>query len=350
MKICFVLNQIKTETCGTSVFILRKAQQRGHEVYVMDVGDFIFSQNEGISLKCKKIPKTLKGKTVEEFWSKVQDDDLKLKRVAAKEMDIVFLRNNPTEEGSDRQWAQHSGIAFGRMIQKSGVLVLNDAFGLSHGFIDKLYFEELPAEIKPDSLITRDKEELLKFWKKQNKTIVLKPLEGSGGQDVYKITEEKRNFNQIVDTILEKGYVIAQEYLPEVSKGDIRVIMMNGKILEQDDQKAIIQRVSTDKSEFRSNLSLGAVPKRGKLTPEIEHIVSLVSPKLIRDGLFFVGLDVVKDKLIEINVLSPGGIDHGEITGMTDFTDTIVDALERKVEYKKQYKDEFPNKVIATMD
>lgn len=350
MKICFVISDIKTETFGTTVVILKKAHERGHEVYVMSVGDFIFHRDEDISLRCKKIPASVKGEKVEDFWEQVQDDKLKSKTIPSTDMDILFLRNNPTEETSDRHWAEHSGIAFARMIQQLGVLVLNDAFAMSHAFIDKLYFEELPAEIKPNSLITRNTEDLMKFWKNNGKKMVLKPLEGSGGQDVYLIDEDKKNINQIIETLSAKGYIIAQEFLPEVSKGDVRVILMNGKVLEENGEKAIIRRVSTDKSEFRSNLSLGAKAKKSKYTPEMEHIVSLTAPKLIRDGLFFVGLDIVDDKLIEINVLSPGGLDHCKEMGMTDFTDSIVDALERKMKYKQYYKNKLSNRVLATMD
>lgn len=350
MKICFVISDIKTEACGTSVVILKKAHERGHTVYVMSVGDFIFQRDESIKLRCKKIPTSLEGETVEEFWEQVQDDKLKAKAVSSTAMDVVFLRNNPTEETSDRHWAEHSGIAFARMIQQSGVLVLNDAFAMSHAFIDKLYFEELPSEIKPDSLITRNKEDILKFWERMGKKMVLKPLEGSGGQDVFLIDEHKKNLNQIIDTISAKGYIIAQQFLPEVSKGDVRVILMNGKILEEDGQKAIIRRVNKDSSEFRSNLALGAKAKKAKLTPEIEKIVSITAPKLIRDGLFFVGLDIVKDKLIEINVLSPGGLDYCEKINLPAFTDTVVAAIERKIEYRKYYKNSLSNKELATMD
>ncbi len=350
MKICFVLSDIKTETCGTSVVILKKAHERGHDVFVMSVGDFIFNRDEGISLRCKKLPKSLKGDTNEAFWSQVQDDTLKKKAIACEKMDVLFLRNNPTEEAADRHWAEHSGIAFGRMIQKSGVLVLNDAFAMSHAYIDKLYFEELPAEIKPDSLISRDKRDILKFWKKVGKKMVLKPLEGSGGQDVYLIGKDKKNLNQIIDTIAAKGYIIAQEFLPEVSKGDVRVILMNGKILEQDGEKAVIGRVNSDSSEFRSNIALGAKVKKSELTPEIEKIVSLTAPKLIRDGLFFVGLDVVDDKLIEINVLSPGGLSYCPNIGLPDFTNAVMEAIERKMEYRKYYKNSLSNRVLATMD
>lgn len=349
MKICFVLSDIKTEKPQTSVLMIHKAQLRGHEVYVMGVGDFIFHQEDKIGLRAKKIPPKLKEKNLQKFWEKIQVD-VKPKPIDSQQMDVLFLRNNPTEETGDREWAKHSALAFARMIQQNGVLVLNDAFATSHAFIDKLYFEELPAEIKPKSIITRDVKELLNFWEENGKNMVLKPLEGSGGQNIYKIEESKNNFNQIVKNLIDSGYVIAQEFLPGVSKGDVRVFLMNGKILEQDKEQAIIRRLSTDTSEFRHNLSLGAKPEKAELTPEIEHIVKLTAPKLIRDGLFFVGLDIVQNKLIELNVLSPGGIEHTKITGMTDFSDAIIEAIERKIKYKQEYKDQLSNKILATMD
>src|SRR5699024_793542 len=211
---------------GTSVIILRKAHQRGHQVFVMGVDDFIYRKNNGIDLFCKEIPKDIENESLESFWKNVQNNDLKSKIIFSGDLDILFLRNNPTEEPYERYWAGHCGIAFARMIQKTGVLVINDAIGLSRAYIDKLYFEEFPAEIKPESLITRKREEILKFWEKNQKEIILKPLEGSGGRDVYKIGKEKKNLNQILDNILRKGYVIAQEYLPEAKNGDIRVILM----------------------------------------------------------------------------------------------------------------------------
>ena len=82
----------------------------------------------------------------------------------------------------------------------------------------------------------------------------------------------------------------------------------------------------------------------------MERIVEVTAPKLIADGLFFVGLDVVDDKLIEINVLSPGGLDYCESIGLPNFTTTVVKAIERKVAYKKLYGNTLTNKELATMD
>ena len=348
MRICFVLNDIETEKCGTSVLLMTAAHQRGHEVYAMSVGDFNFHHDGPISVHATTLPANTKTKSATKFLEALQSKKAKKKRLTSKDLDVLFIRNNPTEEGSGREWAEHAGVAFGKMMQMQGVLVLNDAYALSHAFIDKLYFEELPEEIKPDSLITRSKDDLLKFWEKHNKKMVLKPLEGSGGKDVFLIDENEKNVNQIIETISEQGYVIAQEFLPAVKDGDVRILLLNGRVMEKDGVQAIIRR-SPGEGEFRSNFRQGATANSSDLTPEMQRIVDLTAPQLIRDGLFFVGLDVVKDKLIEINVLSPGGMERFKDIGLPDFTPMVIEAIERKVEYKELYKGQLTNKVLATM-
>lgn len=348
MKICFVLNDIQSEKNGTSTALMAMAHQRGHEVYAMGVGDFTFHHDGPISINSTQVPKSTKTKSPAKFLEALQSKKARKKKIACTDLDVLFIRNNPTEE-KGRQWAEQAGVAFGRMVQQHDVMVLNDAYALSHAFIDKLYFEELPQEIKPDSIITRDKEQLLDFWEKQNKKMVLKPLEGSGGQDVYLIDENEKNVNQIIEHLSSQGYVIAQEFLPAVKDGDVRVLLLNGKVMEKDGEKAIIRRVSGE-GEFRSNFKLGATADSSDLTPEMKRIVDLTAPKLIRDGLFFVGLDIVKDKLIEINVLSPGGMERFKDIGLPPFTDYVIEAIERKVEYKKQYKGTLSNRTLATMD
>tara|TARA_B100001146_G_scaffold212469_1_gene211911 strand:+ start:3427 stop:4473 length:1047 start_codon:yes stop_codon:yes gene_type:complete len=348
MKICFVVNDTSSEEWNTSTALIAQAHARGHTVYLMDVGDFNFNRDKPLTIDCIALPKSNKSKSAKSFIKNLNGKTSKKKKVSAKNIDVLFIRNNPTEE-EGRHWAEHSGVAFGRMMQQEGVLVLNDAFALSHAFIDKLYFEELPAAIKPKSIITRNKKDILDFWEEQGKKMVLKPLEGSGGQDVYLIDENEKNINQIIDTILHQGYIIAQEYLPEVSKGDIRIILMNGRLMEVDGKYSMIRR-KMGKGEFRSNFAQGATAEEVKLTKDIENIIELTAPKLIRDGLFFVGLDVVKDKLIEINVLSPGGLDHFHEIGYPDFTKEVIQAIERKLKYKEMYEGKLSNRVLATMD
>lgn len=349
MKICFVVNSVESEKSGTTAFIMHEARKRGHEVFAMGVGDFSFTNEQNFNVDVTGLPKNASPKTAREFIDILHSDKAKKQKVAVKDLDVLFIRNNPTEEAEGRNWAEHSGIAFGRMVQKEGVLVLNDAYGLSDAFIDKLYFEELPSSIKPASLITRNKEDILKFFDDHKNKMVLKPLEGSGGRGVYLIDKNEKNLNQIVENLAAQGYIIAQEFLPAVKDGDVRVLLLNGKVMEKDGKIGIIRRVSSE-GEFRSNISQGASTEFSEYTDDMRRIVEIVAPKLIRDGLFFVGLDIVKNKLIEINVLSPGGMDSFPIVGLPDFSDVVVKAIERKLEYKKNYGDKLSNRVLATMD
>lgn len=349
MKICFVVNRVKSEGAGTTIYMMHEAWKRKHEVYLMGVGDFSFTQHEALSIISTSLPRSLKPETPEEHLEMLQGEKAKRKKIVAKDLDVLFIRNNPTEEVSGRHWAEQAGVAFGRMVQQKAVLVLNDAFALSNAFIDKLYFEELPAHIKPASLITRDKQEVLDFFDAHKKKMILKPLEGSGGRGVYLIDKNEKNLNQIIENLSAQGYIIAQEYLPAAKEGDVRVLLLNGKILQKDGKYGIIKRVSGE-GEFRSNLSQGAKPETSELTKDIEKIVDVIGPKLRRDGHFFVGLDVVKNKLIEINVLSPGGLDGLFKIGVENFSDVIIEAIERKIAYKKYYGQEISNRELATME
>src|SRR5690606_26248755 len=270
---------------------MQEARKRKHDVYAMGVGDFYFAQNEALSIYSTYVPKKMEIKTPEDYLKALQSDKAKTLKIIATDLDVLFIRNNPTEEGSGRQWAEQAGVAFGRMMQQEGVLVLNDAYALSHAFIDKLYFEELPSIIKPPSIITRRKDEILDFFEKKKNRMILKPLEGSGGRDVYFIDKNEKNLNQIITNLTEQGYIIAQEYLPAIKEGDVRVLLMNGKVLEKDGQYGIIKRVAGE-GEFRSNFSQGATADSSRLTEEMQKIIEITAPKLIRDGRFLVGLDI----------------------------------------------------------
>lgn len=349
MNICFVISDLKKEYAGTTVVMLKKAFEMGHTALIMEVGGFNFVHGAPMDIRCKQVPESLKYESPVEFLTQIQADTISWKTISTEELDVLFIRNNPTGESVGRHWAEHSGLAFARAIQQQGVLVLNDANAMAHSFIDKMYFEELPETIKPKSVITRDTQVILDFWEASNQNIVLKPLEGSGGQDIYLMGKEKPNFDQITSALIRKGYIIAQEFMPGVSKGDVRVLLMNGKILEKNGELGLIRRTSSNDTEFRSNLALGGKATKAKLTPEIERIVELTAPKLIRDGFFFVGLDVVDDKLIEINCMSPGGLDCTESIGLPDFTDLVIQSIERKIEYKNLNKNELSNKELATM-
>lgn len=248
----------------------------------------------------------------------------------------------------DRPWAQTSGVLFGQLAAASGVIVVNDPVHLADA-INKTYFQHFPEEVRPRTLISRDEDDIRKFISDQGGRAVLKPLQGSGGQGVFVVGgDDSVNVNQIIETITRDGYVVAQEYLEEAEDGDVRMFVMNGYPLEVDGKYAAFRRVN-ESGDPRSNMHAGGKAKPAKVDDTILHLVETVRPKLINDGMFLVGLDVVGHKLMEVNVFSPGGIGSVSSLHEMDFTLPIVEALERKVALHESYRRTLTNVALATL-
>ena len=153
---------------------------------------------------------------------------------------------------------------------------------------------------------------------------------------------------QIVEAIARDGYVVAQEYLPEAKNGDVRMFVMNGRPLERDGQIAAFRRRSSG-SDMRSNMSAGGTAEAVKVTDEMLEIVEVVRPKLIADGMFLVGLDIVGEKVLEINVFTPGGLHNLAQLYETNFSDSVIAALEEKVAARDAYGGRLENSRLATL-
>ena len=265
------------------------------------------------------------------------------------DLDVLLLRNDPADDAADRSWAQTSGILFGQLAVRRGVIVLNDPFSLANA-INKTYFQHFPEGVRPSTLITRDNDEVKAFVKEHKDKVVLKPLQGSGGQGVFMVTPDNAaNLNQIIEAITRDGYVVAQEYLPEAVEGDIRMFVMNGKPLMHEGKYAAFRRVSQSE-DIRSNLHAGGKIVKAKLDDSAFELVEMVRPKLVQDGMFLVGLDIVGNKLMEVNVFSPGGLGSAQNLEDVDFTVAVIEALEQKVNYKRCYSDQpISNASLATL-
>ncbi len=203
--------------------------------------------------------------------------------------------------------------------------------------------------MRPRTLITRDRAEIAAFVDELDGRAVLKPLQGSGGQGVFLVADdESPNLNQIVEAITRDGYVVAQEYLTAAENGDVRVFVMNGEPLRRGDQVAAFRRVN-DGNDLRSNMHAGGHAEPAKLTDELLAVIDVVRPKLLQDGMFLVGLDVIGDKLMEVNVFSPGGLTTCCTMYEADFDVAILEALESKVAYRQQYGGSLGNAALATL-
>lgn len=347
MNIAFLVNKIhECNNTDTTVSLGLSASNKGHKAFFIEVGNAVYRPDGKIAAKAIIMEGKYKG--IEEFVKKLHKEDAPTEKITSKDLDVLYLRNNPSED-MDRPWAKFEGILFGQFAVKEGVLVLNDPDTLAYAHVDKMYFEHFPKAIRPSSLITRQLDEIEHFFKEQKYKMILKPLEGSGGKDVFLLDKkEKNNLKQIVEAIARNGYVIAQEYLPEAKNGDVRVFMMNGKVMESNGKHAALRRINPN--DFRSNLSAGGSAKTVKMTDKMLEICNLLTPKLVKDGIFCAGLDIVGDKLIELNITSPGTLITIDTIQKSNFNDQMIEAIERKVEYRKHYGNNLTNKELAVMD
>jgi len=228
------------------------------------------------------------------------------------------------------------------------VLVLNHPNSLA-GAVNKMYFQHFPEILRPRTIITRDHKEIREFFKEQNGKMILKPLQGSGGANVFLMDKEnEKNLSQTIDAIIRDGFVIAQEYLEEAKNGDTRLFLMNGKPFEVDGSYAIMQRVNSS-GDIRSNIHAGGKPKKVKMTHTILELAEIVRPKLVQDGMFLVGIDIVGDKLMEINVFSPGGLNIMGSMYEVDFSSKVIESIEKKVYYNELYSNYLFNSRLATL-
>ena len=192
--------------------------------------------------------------------------------------------------------------------------------------------------------------EIKNFFKEEGGRIVLKPLQGSGGQNVFLVKKhDLSNMNQMIEAICRDGYAVAQQYLPKASEhGDIRLFVMNGKPLMYKGKYAAFRRAQSN-GDMRSNISAGGKIYPVKVNAEILELAEIVRPKLIEDGMFLVGLDIVGDLLMEVNVFSPGGLGSAQKMEGVNFANAVIQALEEKVNLRNHYNGQIGNLELSTL-
>jgi glutathione synthase len=162
-------------------------------------------------------------------------------------------------------------------------------------------------------------------------TIILKPLEGSGGAGVFVArSDDRRNLGEIIAALSRDGYVVAQEYLPAARDGDVRLLLLDGVPLRVRGKYAAFRR-RPDGHDIRSNMHAGGTVVPAEVTPIMLELAELARPQLVRDGMFLAGLDIIGDKLVEINVLSPGGFGSAQQIQKVNFAKAVVHALAARV-------------------
>lgn len=347
MKIGFVVNRIETESSEyTTTRLALAAHNRGHESWLIGTGDLAFDPDERVRARARAAPKP-KYKSTSTFLEDLRSPRGKVERITVDDLDVLMLRNDPADDKGTRSWAQSAGIVFGRVALRHGVIVLNDPNGLAQA-INKMYFQLFPEEVRPQTLITRDNNEI-KSFSREIGDIVIKPLQGSGGTGVFKVRQDDLgNLNQMVESISKDGYIVAQEYLPAAAEGDLRLFMMNGVPLRHRGKYAAFRRLRSG-DDIRSNIHAGGTKAQAIVDDKVLRIAEIVRPKLVEDGMFLVGLDIVGGKLMEINVFSPGGLGSAQKFEGVTFSPAVIAAIERKVQYMSFYQRNFNNVDMATL-
>ena len=346
MLIAFFVNDMEREFAGyTTTVLAHQAAIRGHRVCYVTPSDFALNPDDTLAVHGRFLPKK-SYKDRADFFATM--GKAKVERVDMAEVDVLMLRNDPSLDAQTMPWAAEAGILFGREAAKRGVIVLNDPDSLGRA-INKLYFQSFPVEARAETLISRHSADIKAFAKKHGGSIILKPLQGSGGSGVFKLDKQNSsNLNQMIEAIGRDGYIIAQAYVPAAKKGDIRFFLMNGRPLEIDGKYAALRRVAS-KDDIRSNIHAGGTAEAVEIGETELKVAELIRPKLVADGMFLVGIDIVGDKILEVNVFSPGNLGSCSTLAGVDFAVPIVDAIERKVAIKAQYAHAFDNRQLAVL-
>ena len=327
MRLAFLVNDVATEVDEyTTTRLGRAAAQGGHEVWYVGVGDVELGESNGQLVARAHAARWHRDDTLESFMERIKEGAAE--RIPMDGLDALFLRNESIDDMQERSWASPLGVVLGQMLKARGVTVVNDPMSLVRA-TGKLYLEEFPERVRPRSLVTRDPEAIARFVGAVGHSVV-KPLYGAKGRNVFMIeSQDETNLAQITEAVLQDGYAIVQEFVDGGENGDARIFLLEGNLLEADGKPAAFRRVPTG-SDPRANISTG-----GRSVPldigEVElGIIDTLRDKLVADGMFLVGIDVIGDKVVEINAESPGGMQSVERLYGVDVCPTVIEALERR--------------------
>ena len=344
MRVCFVVNNVRTQKpTYTTLHLAFAAHRRGHDVAFASVD--AFSQGEGPEIVADLVrPKPGRLRDAAAYARALTAADAPREDARLADFDVIFLRNNPSAGAAEGD-AFNPALDFGRRLKQLGVLVVNDPDGLSRAG-SKMYLAGFPVELRPKTVITRSVERARAFLRELDGPAIIKPLSGFGGQNVFYVARgQSANLQQMISTVRRAGYVIVQEFLPAVAKGDKRVLLLGGAPLRVGTTVAAYKRMRP-KDDIRNNMHVGGTRRGTDFTEAEQRICDLLRPRLVADGLYFVGVDLVGDKILEINVFAPGGVANiNQLYGI-DVGTAIIRDLERKVELRGVYREPIPPHVF----
>lgn len=293
----------------TSFAMLLEAQRRGYELHYMEMADLYLINGEA-----RARTRTLSVEQNYDKWYEFgSEQEIKL-----ADLDVILMRKDPP---FDTEFIYATYIL--ERAEEEGTLIVNKPQSL-RDCNEKLYTARF-ADLTPETLVTRNKAQLKAFWEKHG-DIIMKPLDGMGGASIFRVKEGDPNIGVIAETLTELGnrYCMAQNYLPAIKDGDKRV------------WSSTASQCLTARRVFRraAKPAATAAGGRGEPRPLSEsdwEIARRVGPTLKAKGLIFVGLDIIGDRLTEINVTSPTCVREIEAEYPISITGMLMDAIEARL-------------------
>ncbi len=323
MNICFLMypwEEIVPDK-DSSLTLIHECAKRGHGVALctpsnLTIRNSVTNAFCSIINKMEKVPSSIRS-----FYKKAS---IREEMLPLAGFDAIFMRGNPPLDPLMLNFLDSV---------KDDVFIINSVEGMREAN-NKLYtavFEDPNNEIIPVTHVSKNKNYLIKtIEESDSEKMILKPLNGYGGSGVILIEKAAMsNINSLLDFYISKSdgssdYVILQEYIEGADKGDVRILLLNGIPI------GAMKRIPGDK-DHRSNITAGGRVEKHKLTAAEKLLCKKIGPKLVKDGLYFVGIDVIGGKLVEVNVMSPGGITYINKVSKVKLQEKVIDFLESKV-------------------
>ena len=316
MNLLFVADPLESFNVkkDSTFAMMKEAVRRGHALFACEPKDLMWRRGAKVAAHVREI--VLTGEKAPWFSEKAPAAASERARAALADFGAVLMRKDPPFD-SEYFYATH----LLEQAEREGARVFNKPAALRN-HPEKLAILEFPQFISP-TLVTRDSEELKRFHAEHG-DIILKPLDGMGGAGIFRVGADGMNLGSIVETLNARGMhtVMAQRYLPEIVRGDKRILVIGGKPVP-----FVLARIPQG-NEIRGNLAAGGLGVSQPISDRDREIAEAIGPLLAARGLLLIGLDSIGDSLTEINVTSPTCFQ--EITDQTGFdvAKMFVDALE----------------------
>lgn len=316
-------------TKNSTILIIRECIKRGHKVSILSPRNLTVRNNVAYGYVKRIEPMEKVPDNIVHFYKKVK---FKQALSPLHGLDSLMIRRDPPIDP----------ITFNFLDSiKDECVILNDIDGVRKAN-NKLYtttFNDPNNSFLPITYVSKNKEFIRQIIDEMpGDKVILKPLVGSGGHGVIVLEKNAQsNINSILDFYIhgqgDDNYIIIQEYIEGAEQGDVRVLMLNGKFLGAYNRRP-------PEGDVRANIQVGGTAHKYKMTESQMAVCRKIGPRLASDGLYFVGVDMIGDKILEVNVLNPGGISNINKLDKKKLQVPVVDFIEEKVHEKEEKRAE----------